>query len=243
MNEQSADIKINEKKNELGIFIRARRQELRLSTEALAEKLGVSKQFVNQIELGKVRLVMNVESITKLESILELDEGVLKSLRPRRRLRNPEKNSDTLGGFIATKRSERNITQNDLGKSLGLKGTTICAFENGRRRVSSSLIKRIQELLNCEIPADLIPKQRQKRSSLKVSVGEQVSQSPIISFCLTKQDLEDIDLIKNQSSIRANMEVFRKALRILRILLEKEKDGYKVCLRNGNSITELMFLI
>ena len=42
--------------NRLGTYVRDRRAELQLSQEGLAERAGVSRQAISQIELGQIRL-------------------------------------------------------------------------------------------------------------------------------------------------------------------------------------------
>ena len=53
--------------------LRLRRQELGLSQQALAERLGLHKQFVSRVELGERRL--DFVEFVDLVRALELDSG------------------------------------------------------------------------------------------------------------------------------------------------------------------------
>lgn len=80
-----AGITRKQNKSELGQLVRTRRKELGISAGALAEKLDVSRQFVNQIELGRCRLSNNDDMIARLAKILELDRNELEAVRLTRR--------------------------------------------------------------------------------------------------------------------------------------------------------------
>lgn len=66
-----------ETKSKLGQLVRTRRKELAMRIEDLAQKLGVSRQFVNQIEFGHCRLSNNGQMIAKLAQVLNLDVNKL----------------------------------------------------------------------------------------------------------------------------------------------------------------------
>lgn len=60
---------------DLGNRIRIRRQEVRLSQEALAEKAGISPNTISRIEGGQT--AMSVEIFRKLVRILDVDANTL----------------------------------------------------------------------------------------------------------------------------------------------------------------------
>ena len=59
---------MNDSKRLIGLRIMQRRKELRLSQEKLAEKLGISKNHLSNIERGKY--MPTTECILKISSIL-----------------------------------------------------------------------------------------------------------------------------------------------------------------------------
>ena len=68
---------------DFGRKVRNRRKELLISLAELAKKLAVSKQFMSQIELGKVSLCQNHLMIKRLEEILGFSPASLMSVRSR----------------------------------------------------------------------------------------------------------------------------------------------------------------
>ena len=72
--------------SKLGSVVRERRKELGLSQVELAKRLGVSRQVVSQIELGKCCLSLEGgRMIERLAGALGLDVEVLQAVRPKRR--------------------------------------------------------------------------------------------------------------------------------------------------------------
>ncbi len=67
--------------SKLGRFIRKRRRELGMNGSELAKKLHVSRQFVDQIELGKCSLSGNDKRIEQLAKLLKLDIRRLQAVR------------------------------------------------------------------------------------------------------------------------------------------------------------------
>jgi len=60
---------------ELGQRVRARRKELRLSQEALAERLGLARTSVANLETGSQRI--GAEVLVKIAAALAVDVGAL----------------------------------------------------------------------------------------------------------------------------------------------------------------------
>ncbi len=70
----------------LGKLIRARREELMMSLEQFAKKLGVTRQRANQIELNGCCL-FNEKSMEKMAEVLELDVDKISAATQKRRLK------------------------------------------------------------------------------------------------------------------------------------------------------------
>lgn len=75
---------------ELGERIRKRRQEVHLSQEAFAEKVGISVNTVSRVEGGQT--AMSIEIFKKMVEILEVDADDLLGKCPKEK----EKKYDTL---------------------------------------------------------------------------------------------------------------------------------------------------
>jgi len=298
-------------KSELGQLVRSRRKELGLSLSGLADKMNVSRQFVNQIEFGQARLSTNDEMVARLAQALEIDVNKLDVVRPKRRLRTSMNGDNSLGQFLAAKRVDLRLSQRELGELADFTVSQIGGLEKDRLRVSADRLNMLSKVLKCEIPQDLIPPScttrrrtglgkflTEKRLELKLSQAEVAQRANVSfttvsciergtyrpgvkslerianalqckippelvplrmsngqdcdqkesdfvslgSFRLTEQNHADLEKIKELSDIRANSEVIRKALKTLRLLLEKKNDQYVVCLRRGDTIVELEFL-
>jgi len=377
-------------KSKMGQLIRSSRKELGLSIEELAGKLGVSRQFVNQIEFGQCGLSASDNLINKLSEVLKLDIAKLEAVRPKRKLQ-PANNPNSLGGFLAAKRLGLSLSQREVCERIEVSANVVSSVETGRLRPSAKLLEKFSRILNCDIPTELIPirpvrehshheretglgkfltekrqelklsqaqlaqkaeisthivsgiergtyragtsvlariskaigceipaelipvrKSRQcaistfgfttergtslgkfvtdRRLELKLSQeevarrantsmstissiergiyrpgsqmvkklskalecqipdelvaqrGQRVpTESPVVVH-LSEQNLADLNRIKELSDIRVNTEAVRKSLKILRILLEKQRDGHTVCLRKDGNIVELEFL-
>jgi len=307
-------------KSELGQLVRTRRKELGISTGALAEKLDVSRQFVNQIEFGQCRLSENDDMIVRLAQILELDVNELEAVRPTRRLKMSTTNP--LGGFLAAKRLELRLSQREVAERGEIQNGVVSSVETGRLRPNPNLLDKFAKALDCQIPPELIPPPRDRsnghkdpgytteretelgkfvttrRLELRLSQAqvadkastatrvisgiergtyhlgglmlEKISKAleceipaelvpmprlrgrrtrttqdaPATSVMvhLSDQNIDDLEKIKELSDIRVNTEAVRKAIKLLRRLLEKQSDGYVICLRKDKDIIELEFM-
>jgi len=142
--------------SQLGQLVRRRRKELVISTEELAEKLDVSRQMVNQIELGKTSLSNSDDLIKQLAKILKLDVNVLQAVRPTpTRRREQIYSPNPLGVFLAAKRLELHWTQKELGERAETTRHVVSFVERGGSRPSPNLLNKLAKALGCGIPADL----------------------------------------------------------------------------------------
>lgn len=62
--------------SELGALVRARRRELKLSQQALADSIGVSRRVIGELERGKpsLRLQIAVDAVNALGLTLRAEE-------------------------------------------------------------------------------------------------------------------------------------------------------------------------
>jgi phage repressor protein C with HTH and peptisase S24 domain len=61
----------------LGQIIRKKREEMRLTLDEVASRVGFSKPYLSTIETGKVKNPPSDELLTKLEKLLEFESGLL----------------------------------------------------------------------------------------------------------------------------------------------------------------------
>ena len=149
--------------SELGQLVRLRRKELAMSLGKLAKKLGVSRQFVDQIESGQCRLSTNNEMIEQLAEVLELDVNQLNAVRSRRRLKQMGISSTPLSGFLAGRRLELRLTQREVSDRAKTATATISDVETGRVYPTPNLLDKLAKALECEIPPEIIPPARERK--------------------------------------------------------------------------------
>lgn len=147
----------------LGQLVRDRRKELGLSIGGLATKLGVSKQFVCQIELGRVGLSSSDSVLEGLAKSLELDMAVLHAVRPQRRIKQVPTDQTTLGGFLAAHRLELHLTQREVARRADISLGYISQVEKGRR-ISLPALEKITSALDCQVPVELVPQPAQGKT-------------------------------------------------------------------------------
>lgn len=142
-------------KGALGELIRMRRREFGMSLGELGECIGVSKQYINIIELGQSPLNQSGKRLAKLAYALHLDVDSLKTAVPTRKLKKIKCKS-RLGRFIFSKRLALNINQRMLAERAGLSEPYLSAIERGVTSTNSAVVKKIADALGCEIPAGIV---------------------------------------------------------------------------------------
>lgn len=138
---------------ELGKIVRARRKEHHVILRECAEKVGVSRQSVSQIEMGKNR-GGNSKLIEDLAQVLDLDERELLLTRPKRRLCKKQRRTQ-LGGFLTRQRLKSHLTQNEVAERAGVSPTTVLENERGKHLSKRSTLSKIGWALECDIPVKL----------------------------------------------------------------------------------------
>ena len=61
-------------------------------------------------------------------------------------------NQTSIGGYIARKRKEQNLTQEQLAEQLGVSNKTISKWENGKRMPDYSIIQKLCDALHVTLP-------------------------------------------------------------------------------------------
>ena len=92
---------------DMGLLIRSRRKELGLSQEALAKKTGVGRQWIVEIERGRVNATLGL--LLRLTKVLELQlsiDGKEAASRHRSPISSPEFDID-LNAIIDRARGNR----------------------------------------------------------------------------------------------------------------------------------------
>lgn len=228
----------------LGEFLVAKRLELHLTQREVSEDAEIQSSVVSGVETG--RLHPSPILLEKLMTVLNCQ--IPPELIPPPSNRNNgnkaswfiTKRETALGQLVTTRRLELRLSQAKVAERASTGIAVISGIERGTYRPGSQMVKRLSKALEFEIPAELIPalKQRGRRGPRT----EQKGFSSSVMVQLSDQYLADLERIKELSDIRVNTEAVRKALKLLRILLEKQDDKYVVCLRKDKDIVELEFL-
>lgn len=141
--------------SKLGRLVRNRRKELGMTTSMLAERLSVSRQWVDRIEFETCCLSNSNEMIVKLAQILALDVNKLEAVRPARKLRETSTTSP-LGRFLIARRLELHLSQREVAKRVEISQSFLSSVEKGQRRASPCLLDKLTKVLDCHIPPELI---------------------------------------------------------------------------------------
>ena len=82
-------------------------------------------------------------------------------------------NQTAIGGYIARKRKEQNLTQEQLAEQLGVSNKTISKWENGKCMPDYSIIQKLCETLHVTLP-ELMDGEDTAGSSVRVYDDEQI---------------------------------------------------------------------
>ena len=139
--------------SDLGAFVRQRRTHLGLAQADLAKALGVSKNAVSLIELGKFSMVETDPS--PLAAALKVPpQELLKRLGAKKLARHTR--DTALGQFLTSRRLELGLTLQALAEMVGTSSTTVHLIERyGRARLER--LNRIAAALDVTIPRALLP--------------------------------------------------------------------------------------
>ena len=82
-------------------------------------------------------------------------------------------NQTAIGGYIARKRKEQNLTQEQLAQQLGVSNKTISKWENGKCMPDYSIIEPLCEALHVTLP-ELMDGEDAAEDSVRVYDDEQI---------------------------------------------------------------------
>lgn len=189
----------------LGGFLTARRLELHLSQQAVANKAGTNRVTVNGIETE--RFQPSLELLTSLAVALEcqIPKELTTPLHECEGQWHPRGLAKAFGEFVAKKRRALGLTQKQFAKKARTHASRISDIERGHHDPTTSTMVRICKAFKCDVPAEFL-------------------------------------LVRSEETVRpkrAGINVTNKAVRILQYLLEKQNDGFVVCLRRGGDVVEL----
>ena len=122
-----------------GQFVGARRQELRLSRQALADAVGVSQSTVVSWELG-YRAPAS-KQLAKMAQVLAVDTASLVAALPRRRA------TTSLGELILARQRELGLRSADIARLTGTTEATVSRWVRGRSRPVPKNLERLAEVL------------------------------------------------------------------------------------------------
>ena len=82
-------------------------------------------------------------------------------------------NQTAIGGYIARKRKEQNLTQEQLAQQLGVPNKTISKWENGKCMPDYSIIQRLCDAIHVTLP-ELMDGEDAAENSVHVYDNEQI---------------------------------------------------------------------
>ena len=82
-------------------------------------------------------------------------------------------NQTAIGGYIARKRKEQNLTQEQLAQQLGVSNKTISKWENGKCMPDYSIIQRLCDAIRVTLP-ELMDGEDAAENSVRVYDDEQI---------------------------------------------------------------------
>lgn len=162
----------------IGNRIRVRREELGLSQEELAHKLGYkSKASISKIELGERQL--RQKNILAIADALQTTPSYIMGWDNKK---SENGKLMTIGNRIRIRREELGLSQEELAHKLGYKSkVSICEIEKGRRQLRQKSIKAIADALQTT-PSYIMGWEEKKSSEnddkLKSAVIEMVKNIP-----------------------------------------------------------------
>ena len=82
-------------------------------------------------------------------------------------------NQTAIGGYIARKRKEQNLTQEQLAQQLGVSNKTISKWENGKCMPDYSIIQKLCDVIHVSLP-ELMDGEDAAENSVHVYDNEQI---------------------------------------------------------------------
>lgn len=235
--------------NTLGGFLTARRLELDLSQRELAERAGTGTKIVSAIETGRKKpdqaLLSRLAKALECEVPLELIPK-LEKFKTGPKLGFVRQRITPLGQFITQKRIALGLTQAEFAKHAQIGEQTVVSLEIGKtNQPGPTVLEKVSAALGCEIPAEFLPRyERRLGSKVRRETVLLLAPDPS-SIRLTDSAKGNLDKIRelSDSSETSNEEIARKAFEFLRRMLEKQQEGFAICLVKGEKTVELELLL
>lgn len=139
--------------SELGKLVRSRRKQLMMTIAELATKLGVSPQFVTQIEMGKCNLTTDTKRLKQLSEVLRLDINELNARKLKRRLKQNCLTPTPLSKLLTDRRLQLMLTQSEVSIRAEIRHDVFKRIERGLINPSAIELKKLSQVLECEIPS------------------------------------------------------------------------------------------
>lgn len=226
--------KNKEPQTALGKLIHSRRLELGLDTTALAEKAGIDRNRLHTFEYGDRGRIIYATA-RKLASALMVDVRVFQKFICA--TGRPEKeSSNALGAAIRSRRKELEMSVKDLALLLRVSRQYISQIELGEVHLNAdaAFLSRLAGALECEIPSTLIPPVREKKMRSKTRA--------VIEASPPADANDDLERIKELAGLGAD-EAAQKAVRLLRRLLERQRQGFTLFFAKDGDPVELELLL
>lgn len=125
-----------------GQFVGARRQELRLTRPALADRLGISANTLVAWELGS--RVPGTQQIPRLAAALAVDTASLVAALPSRGA------ATALGKLIQDRQRELGLRAADVARLVGTTEATISRWVHGHSRPAPKNVRRLADVLKLQ---------------------------------------------------------------------------------------------
>lgn len=166
----------------IGERIKLRRTELGLSRQEVAEKIGYTNAaIIDKFENGEMDIPHSI--IVQFAVILNVSVEYLMGLD----IQSHITTHNQLGQKIKTARLARGMTQEALGRLLGVEKSAVAKYENGRVvNLKQATLRKLSEILDLPVSQMIASEEDfQDNSSLKTILGSHKSFSENLRFYIT----------------------------------------------------------
>lgn len=219
-------------------FLAGRRLELRLTQREVSDRAETAAATISGVETGRVYPTSNL--LDKLAKALECEipPEIIPPPRERKLYGGKEpgftsERTNPLGEFVTTRRLELRLTQSVVAQRAETNPTVVSGIERGTYRPSRIILERISKALEYEIPPELVPEKKR--------TGERVGSASMVQ--ISGRALDDLNKIKELVGVKSSSEIVRKAIQLLRRLLEKQQDDYVVSVVKSKDVVKFEILL
>jgi transcriptional regulator with XRE-family HTH domain len=160
------DSRLMPSESEFGKLIRKKRNEIGVSQQELADRMGFSRAYISLMEIGEADSQHRPETITKFTEALSIDEDSLRLLKDEvfadsfSKLIHDNSGKFYVGSIILLLRRSSFLTREELSKKTGISVGTLLKIEKNlvRPRVDKFLkiLKQLNEELSDGIKSSII---------------------------------------------------------------------------------------